>query len=69
MTYLMRGSMREGEVAPGLWGPYSTTDFPGWSGKHFLAPVSFQTPLISLLLSDQMTLDYNFQVHGICMRH
>ena len=42
MLYLQRASMREGKVAPGLWGPFSTTDFSGWS--------------------DQMTLDYNFQV-------
>ena len=28
MLYLMRGSMREGAVAPALWGPFSTTDTP-----------------------------------------
>ena len=28
MLYLMRGSMREGAVAPALWGPFSTSDTP-----------------------------------------
>ena len=28
MLYLMRGSMREGTVAPALWGPFSTSDTP-----------------------------------------
>ncbi|KAH8071340.1 hydrolase [Aureococcus anophagefferens] len=29
--YLQRGAMRVGKTPPALWGPYSTTDFPGWS--------------------------------------
>jgi hypothetical protein len=31
MVYLMGCSMRPGRVAPSLWGPFSTTDSPGWS--------------------------------------
>ena len=39
MTYLMGGSMRpgaEGKVAPGLWGPWTITDFSGWSDQMTL---------------------------------
>ena len=36
MMYLMRGSMREGKVAPGLWGPWTITDFSGWSDQMTL---------------------------------
>jgi hypothetical protein len=36
MMYLQRSSMRAGKVAPGLWGPFSTTDFPGWSDQFTL---------------------------------
>lgn len=31
MLYLQRSSMRKGKVVPSLWGPFSTTDLPGWS--------------------------------------
>jgi hypothetical protein len=39
MRYLMGGSMRpgaEGKVAPGLWGPWTITDFSGWSDQMTL---------------------------------
>ena len=28
--------MREGKVAPGLWGPWTITDFSGWSDQMTL---------------------------------
>ena len=39
MMYLMGGSMRpgaEGKVALGLWGPWTITDFSGWSDQMTL---------------------------------
>ena len=38
MMYLMASSMRpgaEGRVAPGLWGPFTITDFSGWSDQVY----------------------------------
>jgi len=40
MLYLQRASMRLGKTAAGLWGPFSTTDFPGWSDQMTLDCVS-----------------------------
>ena len=34
MLYLLRSSTRLGSVAPSLWGPFSTTDLPGWGGEQ-----------------------------------
>ncbi len=31
LSLCVRGSMREGAVAPSLWGPFSTSDTPMWS--------------------------------------
>jgi hypothetical protein len=36
MSYLMRGSMAVGKVAPALWGPWCITDFSGWSDQMTL---------------------------------
>ena len=36
MVYLLGCSMRPGRVAPSLWGPFSTTDFPQWSDARTL---------------------------------
>jgi hypothetical protein len=42
MSYLLRSSMgAQLEVAPGLWGPFSSTDSPGW-GDQFTLDYNFQ---------------------------
>ena len=48
MMYLMRGSMRAGKVAPGLWGPWTIVDFSGWSDQMTL-DYNFGKPNFPLL--------------------
>ena len=57
MMYLMRGSMREGKVAPGLWGPWTITDFSGWSDQMTL-DYNFECVVCrrSHCLSDALTI-------------
>jgi len=44
----MRGSMRAGKVAPGLWGPWTIVDFSGWSDQMTL-DYNFGKPNFPLL--------------------
>jgi hypothetical protein len=34
--YAVGSASRAGRMAPGLWGPWITTDTPGWNGDYTL---------------------------------
>lgn len=51
--YILGCSSRDGKVAPGLWGPWVTTDSAGWHGDYTLN-YNFQAPFYGAYSSNRI---------------
>jgi len=51
--YIMACASRTGKVAPGLYGPWVTTDHPSWNGDYTL-DYNYQTPVLGLYSSNHI---------------
>jgi hypothetical protein len=51
--YILACASREGKVAPGLYGPWVTTDHPSWNGDYTL-DYNYQTPVLGLYSSNHI---------------
>ena len=55
-SYLLAASSRSGQVAPGLYGPWVTTDHPMWGGdwhmvsRHNVAGIGFRSRNLDCIL-------------------
>lgn len=57
--YIMGSCSREGEVAPGLWGNWLTTDKPDWHGDFHLN-YNFQAPFYGLYSANHADTSLSF---------
>jgi len=57
--YLFASASRAGKFAPGIWGPYITTDFTDWAGDYHLN-YNYQGPYWACYSSNQLTLVENY---------
>ena len=57
--YLMGMASRSGRVAPGLWGPWVSTDSPAWSGGYTL-DYNFEMPFQGLFSSNHADVAESF---------
>jgi len=57
--YVLGSCSREGKVAPGLWGNWSTTDNPAWNGDFHLN-YNFQAPYYIVYSSNHADLSLPF---------
>lgn len=57
--YVMASCSRPGEVAPGLWGNWLTTDSPNWQGDYHLN-YNFQAPFYLVYACNQADLSLPF---------
>ncbi len=51
--YVIASSSRSGKVAPGLYGPWVTTDHPSWNGDY-TTNYNHQTPFLALYASNHI---------------
>jgi alpha-L-fucosidase 2 len=51
--YIMASASRSGKVAPGLYGPWVTTDHPSWNGDYTLN-YNLETPYLGLYSSNHV---------------
>ncbi len=51
--YILACASREGKVAPGLYGPWVTTDHPSWNGDYTL-DYNYETPMLGLYSSNHI---------------
>jgi hypothetical protein len=51
--YITASASRTGKVAPGLYGPWGTTDHPSWNGDYTL-DYNLQTPFLGLYSSNHI---------------
>jgi hypothetical protein len=51
--YITASASRSGKVAPGLYGPWVTTDHPSWNGDYTL-DYNLQTPYLGLYSSNHV---------------
>eukprot|EP00118_Oscarella_pearsei_P004347 m.18432 g.18432 ORF g.18432 m.18432 type:complete len:780 (+) comp27660_c0_seq1:15-2354(+) len=56
--YILACSSRKGKVAPGLWGPWVTTDSAGWHGDYTLN-YNFQAPFYGVYSSNHIDLAWS----------
>jgi hypothetical protein len=68
--YLMAMASRSGRVAPGLWGPWVSTDSPAWSGGYTL-DYNFEMPFQGLYSSNHADIadSYYPQVVAYAVRN
>jgi len=57
--YLFACSSRSGKFAPGLWGPFITTDFTAWNGDYHLN-YNYQGPYWHCYSSNHLSLTDNY---------
>lgn len=57
--YIFACSSREGKFAPGLWGPFITSDSPAWSGDYHLN-YNYQGPYWASFSSNHISLTENY---------
>jgi len=57
--YLLACSTRAGKFAPGLWGPFITSDYTDWAGDYHLN-YNYQAPLWACYSSNHMSLTENY---------
>ena len=57
--YILACASREGKFAPGLWGPFITSDEPGWAGDYHLN-YNYQGPLWACYSSNHISLTDNY---------
>jgi len=57
--YLFACSSRSGKFAPGLWGPFITTDFTAWNGDYHLN-YNYQAPFWHCFSSNHLSLTDNY---------
>jgi len=57
--YIFACSSREGKYAPGLWGPFITSDNPAWSGDYHLN-YNYQSPYWASFSSNHISLTENY---------
>lgn len=51
--YITASASRDGKVAPGLYGPWVTTDHPSWNG-NYTTDYNYQTPLLAMYSSNHI---------------
>jgi len=57
--YLFACASREGKFAPGLWGPFITSDNPSWAGDYHLN-YNYQSPYWASFSSNHLSLTENY---------
>jgi hypothetical protein len=57
--YIMASASRSGKVAPGLYGPWVTTDHPSWNGDYTL-DYNLQTPYLGLYSSNHIAVSDSY---------
>ena len=57
--YLFACASREGKFAPGLWGPFITSDDPAWAGDYHLN-YNYQGPYWASFSSNHISLTENY---------
>jgi hypothetical protein len=58
--YVIACASREGKVAPGLYGPWVTTDHPSWNGDYTL-DYNYQTPVLGLYSSNHIATSGSYE--------
>jgi alpha-L-fucosidase 2 len=58
--YITASASRSGKVAPGLYGPWVTTDHPSWNGDYTL-DYNYQTPLLALYSSNHISITDSYE--------
>ena len=58
--YVIACASREGKVAPGLYGPWVTTDHPSWNGDYTL-DYNYQTPVLGLYSSNHLATSGSYE--------
>lgn len=51
--YITASASRDGKVAPGLYGPWVTTDHPSWNSNYTM-DYNYQTPLLAMYSSNHI---------------
>lgn len=58
--YIFACSSREGKFAPGLWGPFITSDIPAWGGDYHLN-YNYESPYWACFSSNHLSLTENYE--------
>lgn len=58
--YIFACASRKGKYAPGLWGPFITSDKPAWSGDYHLN-YNFEAPYWAQYTSNHISLTENYE--------
>ncbi len=58
--YVIACASRIGKVAPGLYGPWVTTDHPSWNGDYTL-DYNYQTPMLGLYSSNHIATSGSYE--------
>lgn len=58
--YVLACSSREGKFAPGIWGPFITSDNSAWSGDYHLN-YNYESPYWACFSSNHISLTENFE--------
>ena len=58
--YVTASSSRDGKVAPGLYGPWITTDHPSWNGNYTM-DYNYETPLLAMYSSNHIAITGSYE--------
>ena len=58
--YLTASASRDGKVAPGLYGPWITTDHPSWNGNYTM-DYNYEAPLLAMYSSNHIAITGSYE--------
>jgi alpha-L-fucosidase 2 len=58
--YITASASRDGKVAPGLYGPWVTTDHPSWNSNYTM-DYNYETPLLAMYSSNHIAITGSYE--------